>query len=318
MSGLLALQLHAGPPMLVQFKDIHLKRLNAADNAARDVPAKKVVFVAGRPSHGYGAHEHNAGCLLLAHYLKQHAPNIETEVHLNGWPQEGLKAFEGADTVVVYCDGGGGHLLMPHLDEFDEVMQRGTGLVCLHYAVEVPKGPGGEKFLNWLGGYFETDWSVNPHWTAKFSSFPNHPITHGVRPFEVNDEWYYHMRFRKGMDHVTPILSDHPPESTMSRPDGPHSGNPAVRAAIKQGEIQHVAWATERADGGRGFGFTGGHFHWNWGDDNFRKLVLNAILWTAKAEVPANGVGTETPTRAELEANQDFPKPDDQAALKKK
>ena len=125
MKGLLALQLHAGPPMLVQFKDIHLKRLDGeADTsaAAEGDAAKKVVFVAGRPSHGYGAHEHNAGCLLLAHYLKKHAPGVKAEVHLNGWPQEGAAAFEDADTVVVYCDGGGGHLLMPHLDEFDKVV----------------------------------------------------------------------------------------------------------------------------------------------------------------------------------------------------
>ena len=43
----------------------------------------------------------------------------------------------------------------------------------------------------------------------------------------------------------------------------------------------------ERPDGGRGFGFTGGHFHRNWGDPNFRKLVLNAILWTAGLDVPS-------------------------------
>ena len=172
MSGLLALQLHAGPPMLVQFKDIQLKRLSADDNASLGGAKKKVVFVAGRPSHGYGAHEHNAGCLLLAHYLQQNMPNFETDVYHNGWPAEGVKAFDGADTVVVYCDGGDGHLLMPHLDEFDEVMKRGVGLVCLHYAVEVPAGPGGDHFLDWLGGYFEMNWSVNPHWTAKFAELP--------------------------------------------------------------------------------------------------------------------------------------------------
>ena len=51
-----------------------------------------------------------------------------------------------------------------------------------------------------------------------------------------------------------------------------------------------LAWAVERPDGGRGFGFTGAHFHKNWGNENFRKIVLNALLWTAHAEVPANGV----------------------------
>jgi hypothetical protein len=68
-----------------------------------------------------------------------------------------------------------------------------------------------------------------------------------------------------------------------------------------------VAWACEREGEGRGFGFTGGHVHWNWGNDNFRKLVLNAILWTAKAEVPSEGVPSKRLTVADLEANQDYP-----------
>jgi len=118
------------------------------------------------------------------------------------------------------------------------------------------------------------------------AAFPEHPVTHGVKPFEVNDEWYFHMRFRDQMQGVTPILSAHPPASTMKRGDGPHSGNPAVRKAVASGEPQHVAWVAERPGGGRGFGFTGGHYHWNWGDDNFRKLVLNAVLWVAGVEVP--------------------------------
>jgi len=81
-----------------------------------------------------------------------------------------------------------------------------------------------------------------------------------------------------------------------------HSGNPTVRSKI--GQPQHVAWAVEREDGGRGFGFTGGHFHRNWGNDNFRKLVLNALLWTAKAEVPENGVECNV-TDEDLKANLD-------------
>jgi hypothetical protein len=207
MSGLLALQLHAGPPMRVQFKDIQLKQLKADENAATDGDRKKIVFVAGRPSHGYGAHEHNAGCQLLARYLKQSLPNYTTEVYHNGWPADGAKVFDGADAIVVYCDGGNGHLLMPHLDEFDEVMKRGTGLVCLHYAVEVPKQPAGDRFLDWLGGYFEMHWSVNPHWTAKFTELPEHPITRGVQPFEINDEWYFHMRFRPEMRTSTSTIA---------------------------------------------------------------------------------------------------------------
>ena len=50
--------------------------------------------------------------------------------------------------------------------------------------------------------------------------------------------------------------------------------------------------------GGRGFGFTGGHNHWNWGDDNLRKVVLNAIVWIAHGEVPTMGVGEDTDAHA--------------------
>ena len=305
--GLLALQLHSGPPMQVQFRNIRVKHLKKS-SPAKSSSAKKVVFVAGTRSHGYGSHEHNAGCLLLAKHLQQAMPNFECDVIQNGWPKNGMEAFEGADAVVFYCDGGGRHFVNPHVDEFDKLMSQGVGLACLHYGVEVPKGKSGDAFLDWIGGYFETHWSVNPHWTAEFKEYPEHPVSNGVKPFAINDEWYFHMRFRPEMQGVTPILSAVAPAATMKRSDGAHSGNPHVRKAVAAGEPQHVAWVSERANGGRGFGFTGGHVHWNWGDENFRKVVLNAICWIAKGEVPASGVSTDNPSRAELEENQDFPK----------
>jgi hypothetical protein len=98
------------------------------------------------------------------------------------------------------------------------------------------------------------------------------------------------MRFVDGMKGVTPILTDVPPASSLSRPDGPHEGNAAVRKAVANGEPQHMMWVYEAPDGHRGFGFTGAHYHQNWGNENFRKLVLNALLWSAHAEVPADGV----------------------------
>lgn len=283
----------------------------AADEkaAAQSETPRTIVLIAGRPSHGYGAHEHYAGCRLLAEALQEAKPDYKVTVIKDGWPEDGTNALKDADCVVVYCDGGGGHLLNDHIDEFDKLMKSGVGLVCVHYGVETPKGKTGDAFLDWIGGYFETDWSVNPHWEAKFEAFPDHPISRGVKPFQMNDEWYFHMRFRDNMEGVTPILSAHPPEDTMRRPDGTHSGNPDVRKAVAAGEIQHMAWAAEREGGGRGFGFTGGHFHWNWADENFRKTMLNAIVWAAHGDVPEDGVSTPDPTEEELEANQDEPNP---------
>jgi type 1 glutamine amidotransferase len=271
---------------------------------------RKVLFLAGKPSHGYGAHDHLAGCMLLAKSLSESGLPVEAKVSHYDWPND-TKVFDDVDCVVMYGDGGAGHMVIPHLDEMAALAKKGAGIVCLHYAVEVPKEPAGEKFLDWIGGYFEINWSVNPHWTAKFAKLPDHPITRGVKPFKILDEWYYHMRFREGMKGVTPILTALPPADSLSRPDGTHSGNPAVRAAIARGEVQHVAWAVEREDGGRGFGFTGGHFHWNWADPNFRKLVLNAITWCAKVDVPPDGVHDQAKTMADMEANHDEERPAD-------
>ena len=265
----------------------------------------KIVFLAGPPSHGPGDHEHRAGCLLLKSCL-DNVPGVTSEVYSNGWPQDPTAAFAGASTVVIYSDGGGGHPFLrdDRLKMIGDLMKKGVGLVCLHYAVEPTKESGEKEFLDWIGGCFEVDFSVNPTWLPTFLPLPKHPITQGVSEFKINDEWYFHMRFRDGMKDVLPILSAVAPESTMSRRDGPHEGNPAVRESVKKGEPQVVAWAAERLDGGRGFGFTGAHYHKNWGNDNFRKLVLNAILWTGKVEVPAAGVESKV-TEADLKKNLD-------------
>src|SRR5947207_11299616 len=68
---------------------------------------KKIVFVAGKPSHGPGEHEHRAGCLLLKSCLDK-AGGVASVVYSNGWPEEPA-AFDGADSIVIYSDGGGGH-----------------------------------------------------------------------------------------------------------------------------------------------------------------------------------------------------------------
>jgi type 1 glutamine amidotransferase len=296
MSGILALQLHAGPPMTVQFRNIRIKRTKLTAGV------KKIVLVAGSASHGSGAHEFNAGVQLLQKCLDK-VSGVLAVHYLSGWPKD-PSALDNADAILFYMDGGDGHPIIQgdRLLQLNKLVKQGVGIACAHYAVEVPRERGGPELLDWIGGYFETFWSVNPHWTPKFDKLPEHPITRGVKPFEINDEWYYHMRFRDNMDHVTPILTAIPPASTLERGDGPHSGNKFVREKI--GQPQHVAWAVEREDGGRGFGFTGGHEHRNWGDDNFRKLVLNALLWTAKAEVSRNGVESQV-TAEELTANLD-------------
>lgn len=250
-----------------------------AQHPAQGSAETRVLFLAGPDSHGAGAHEHRAGSELLAAALAQRAPRVASSVYYGGWPED-ESLLADIDSLVMYCDGGRNHLINNHLDAFRALLERGVGVVALHYCVEVPKGSDAAQALqDAIGGYFETHWSVNPHWEAQFKSIPQHPVTAGVQPFTLLDEWYFNMRFRTGG--VTPLLSAVPPASTTERDDGPHSGNPAVRRMVAEGQPQVLAWAYERDDGGRGFGFTGGHFHANWQQEDFRRTVLNAILWTA-------------------------------------
>ena len=275
---------------------------------------KKLVLIAGPASHGPLEHEHRAGCLLLQKCLAG-VSGLKTVVYDNGWPtseQEGktvdnYAALEDADAIVIYSDGGGTHpaLARDHLALLDRLMHRGVGFGCIHYAVEPTQEKGEREFLDWMGGAFETNWSVNPAWQPDFNPLPSHAVTRGVNHFSTRDEWYFHLRFRSDLTGITPILTAIPPASTMSRPDDPHAGNPAVRAAVANGEPQPVMWVMERTDGGRGFGFTGGHYHLNWKNDGQRKLVLNALLWVTKIPVPETGV-TSTVSEAELMANLDL------------
>jgi hypothetical protein len=250
---------------------------------------KKIVLIAGKPSHGPGDHEFRAGSLLLKKCLDQ-VPGITSVVHSNGWPKEN-SAFQGAAAILIYADGGAGHPAIQgdHAKILEYLTKNGVGLGFAHYGVEIPSTNGGPQFLEWIGGYYEHLYSINPMWVPEFNSFPDHAVARGVKPFAVLDEWYFNMRFRPDMKGITPILVAKPSDKVR---DGPYvyPAGPYKHIVENKGREETMMWTYERPDGGRGFGFTGGHKHVNWGNENFRKVVLNALVWIAKAEVPANGV----------------------------
>jgi hypothetical protein len=255
----------------------------------------KIVFIADAGTHGGpGNHEFMAGSMLLARELNAFYPNAWAVVHSsNNWPKE----LSHVDAVIVALNHGG---RAAEDSQIFEAVRKGAGFMAIHFGVEVNKGKQGDNYADWMGGYFETFWSVNPWWQPKFEKFPDHPIAHGVKPFSVRDEWYYHMRFVDDLKGVTPILSDVPPTNTASDKPSDRGGNPAVFKEVSEGKPQHVAWAYDRPDGGRGFGFTGLHDHFNLADDSFRTVLLNAVAWVSKLEVPADGVPSKTPTKDEL------------------
>jgi hypothetical protein len=277
----------------------------------------KLVFIAGKPSHPPGMHEFHAGTMLLTECLKS-VPNLVVDRHDMGWVKDEA-TFADADAVVIYADGGKGHPAVQgnHLETLKALMAKGVGFGCMHYGVEVVADDAGKEFQSWLGGHYENAYSCNPIWDANYTTFPAHPIATGVQSFTTNDEWYIHMRFRSAFGHgdktatdagttFTPILVATPPDATR---DGPYvyPKGPYPHIQAEKGSPEATMWSVERPDGGRGFGFTGGHFHKNWGNDNVRRAVLNALVWVSKLDVPAGGVQSSV-TEEQLSKNLD-PKP---------
>jgi type 1 glutamine amidotransferase len=282
---------------------------------ADDTAKKKLVLIAGKPSHPPRMHEFNAGVQLIDESMKDTA-RMELHVVLNGWPED-ESIFDGADAVVFYMDGGPKHEVVKEggrrLKMVDEWVKNGVGLGFMHYGVEIVPEDASEEFTRWIGGHYEKMHSCNPMWEPHFAALPEHPITRGVKPFQIEDEWYFNMRFIGGIDgnkpvevegmKFTPILVGSPSDEVR---DGPYvyPKGPYAHIQASKGRAEAMMWAVERPDGGRGFGFTGGHYHDNWGNDDFRKVVLNALLWVAKADVPTGGVESRV-TKEQLDANLD-------------
>src|SRR5262245_51793928 len=242
-----------------------------------DTP-KRLVLVAGKPSHPPRMHEFNAGVQLLAKCLRDF-PGLKTELVLGGWPKD-EKIFDGASAVVFYMDGGARHEAVQEgkrrLTLIDGWTKQGVGIGCMHYGVEVVADQAGDEFKRWIGGHYENLYSCNPIWEPRFEQFPVHPVTRGVQPFAIQDEWYFNMRFLGGIEgheartvdgtKFVPILVSAPADTVRDGPYVyPRGPYPHIQAA--KGRAEAMMWAVERPDGGRGFGFTGGHFHDNWRND---------------------------------------------------
>jgi hypothetical protein len=275
----------------------------------------RIVLIAGRPSHPPGMHEFRAGCLLFQKALAS-VPGVRVDVYDGGWPskeENGTRVddnsvFEQADAVFIYADGGRGHPAIQgdRLKVMDALAARGVGLGFGHYAVEVPPGEPAEAMHKFIGGFYEDRYSVNPMWSPAFDTLPDHPVTRGVGPFATHDEWYFNMRWAPpapGFPRVLPLLVATPSDEVRKGPYV-HPKGPYDHIVADSGRAETMMWVAERPDGGRGFGFTGGHTHAHWGDPNQRRIVLNALLWIARVEVPAGGV-RDSITAEDLTRNLD-------------
>jgi len=272
--------------------------------AAEEAPAPKVLIVAGPCQHPPGTHEAAAGARLMKHLVEnpEGVPPLRAEV-LYDWPQD-KGVLEHVRSVVFIGD-----IFPPERmadpakvkAELGTLMDRGCGLVCIHYATglrgEHVSADGDHPLLRWLGGYFATGGCSHHRSVARVLAATvvpaqgDHPVLRGWRAFTFDDEPYWNNYFGKDgpARNVTPLAT------SMLPPDKPNK------------EI--VAWAVERPDGGRGVGIVLPHYFRSWKVDDLRMLVLNAIFYSAKAEVPPGGVKSSLPELATFKPASVEPRP---------
>ncbi|HYI93083.1 MAG TPA: ThuA domain-containing protein [Bryobacteraceae bacterium] len=266
----------------------------------------RVVIVVGPSNHPPGSHEVAASGRLVQWALENmgNVSEVKAEVFYE-WPKD-RRTLETAGTIVFLGDTFPPQRLPDTpaiLSDVAEMMKRGTGLVCIHYATGL-RAPdvapdGAHPLLEWMGGYFATGTTHHKSVAKVFPSVtisrdaPQHPISRGWQEFTVNDEPYYNNYFgpqgNKPATNVTALAT------AMLPPESP--------------KREVVAWATERNDGGRGFAIVMPHFYKNWSNEDLRRFILNGIVWTAKLDVPSRGVQTPAPDLSKFGAESIEPKP---------
>jgi len=272
-----------------------LTSLVAADAAASET---RVLIVVGPSTHPPGTHEVAAGGRLMKHCLENMAnvPGVKADV-VYEWPSDPA-VLEGVATVVFIGD-----IFPPMrlpdsqaiLARLDAMMRRGCGIVCVHYATGLRAQDVGENgehpLLGWMGGYFATGCKHHKSVARIFTqatiapAAPEHPVSRGWREFTFDDEPYIQNYFGPDGNRLAPGVTA--VATSLLPPEAP------------QREI--VAWCIQRMDGGRGMGVVMPHYLRNWKLEDLRRLILNGIVWTARLEVPAEGVQTALPDLATFE-----------------
>ncbi len=248
-----------------------------ADSASAE--GARILLIAGSKSAVSGVHEYPPACALLAKWLRGCGLPVTVDVSL-GWPQDPAKVA-AADTIVIYSDGLAGNVAVGHVAELRSRYDAGKGLAAMHCALKPENAEMAGLFDDALGGSSEPDGAEISMASPTRLVLGKHPSTRGIEPFDPGDEFCSPVRLRRD---IMPLLQASPPADGMV-PEGLCAGSPP----------QTLAWVVSNSNLSRGFGFSGGHFHHCWTDPDFRKLVLNSIVWTAGVEVPDGGVASKVP-----------------------
>jgi type 1 glutamine amidotransferase len=232
---------------------------------------KKFLLIGTAPDgHPPATHEYIPGMKVLAKCLEG-VPGLEvTQLQaIEPW-KEGPELMERADGVVLFVTEGAKWIQADprRKQALAKVAARGGGLTCLHWAMGTREAAPINDFLGLFGGcHGGPDRKFQVVDTDVTVADPGSPITAGIQNFKIKEEFYYRLKFVKPENSIRPVLK-----------------------ATIDGQPETVAWSWQRPDGGRSFGFSGLHFHVNWGRVEYRRLVAQGVLWTMHLDIPKGGL----------------------------
>jgi type 1 glutamine amidotransferase len=178
--------------------------------------------------------------------------------------------LEKADGAVLFLSEGAAWLSRDkdRLKAFQDLAKRKGGLVVLHWAMGTKEAANIKPFVDLFGGcHGGPDRKYKVVQGEALVVDRMHPLCRGVGHFKVRDEFYYQLKLQKSNAELLPMLQ-----------------------VEIDGKLETVAWAWERPDAGRSFGFSGLHFHENWQLPEYRRLVAQAVLWTNRVAIPKDGL----------------------------
>ena len=227
---------------------------------------RRLLLVGQDPdNHPPGTHEYMPGIERLAKLLE---PNTDLKVTVaNGaepWP-EGPELIAEADGIVIFVSEGAKWCLADprRYQALTQLAARGGGFVALHWAMGTRDAENIEPFQKLFGGcHGGPDRKYAVVRTELSPAEPTHPIATGIKPLQLREEFYYRLKFIDAEPAVEPVMQ-----------------------ALIDGQLETVAWAWQRPDGGRSFGFSGLHFDDNWQLPEYPRLIKQAVLWTMKLPV---------------------------------
>ncbi len=242
---------------------IALATLAVMSSTPCEAAKAKVLLIGKKPDHPFGTHMYMHTCGMLAKCLAR-AEGVETVIS-EGWPTD-EETLQDLSTIVVYTNPGAELLLDgPHRQQVHAQIKKGVGLVTIHWASAVRKqnlerlGP---RWFSYLGGTWVSNVGLHTGDSTLKQIKTDHPICQGWTDFQIHDEYY-----------LNPTITE---------------ATPLLQVTVRKKAVV-VGWAFERPDGGRSYGTTLGHFYRNFQKEPFRRMVVNAILWTAKVDLPESG-----------------------------